>query len=159
MDQWDIYKLDPEYDCVVRAHPNLTAITRVTPQRDTINPDDTFISGFRRRGKRPSAPHHNYNSTPEAKRDRSPSCSDTESPRQKRHKPTGVNRTLSSQTDYMSVDEDSYDQAKVEDFINRKKRRWAPDSFEGKNVSEAEKLNGKAPEHKGLKFDYLITTG
>ncbi|KAF9820397.1 hypothetical protein IEO21_01406 [Rhodonia placenta] len=27
-DQWDIYKLDPEYDCLVRALPSLTAITR-----------------------------------------------------------------------------------------------------------------------------------
>ncbi|GBE81092.1 predicted protein [Sparassis crispa] len=27
-DQWDIYKLDPEYDCFVRASPHITAVSR-----------------------------------------------------------------------------------------------------------------------------------
>lgn len=30
-DQWDIYKLDPLYDCRVRSHPKLTVISKVTP--------------------------------------------------------------------------------------------------------------------------------
>lgn len=29
-DQWDIYKLDPLYTCLVRSHPHITQITRVT---------------------------------------------------------------------------------------------------------------------------------
>ncbi|KAJ7218062.1 hypothetical protein GGX14DRAFT_599489, partial [Mycena pura] len=31
-DQWDIYKLDVAYDCLVRAPPELTVITRATPK-------------------------------------------------------------------------------------------------------------------------------
>ena len=31
-DQWDIYKLDPAYECTVRPHPELTTITRREPQ-------------------------------------------------------------------------------------------------------------------------------
>jgi hypothetical protein len=30
-DQWDIYKLDPLYECRVRSHPKLTVISKVTP--------------------------------------------------------------------------------------------------------------------------------
>ncbi|KAF8210284.1 hypothetical protein K438DRAFT_1570472 [Mycena galopus ATCC 62051] len=31
-DQWDIYKLDPAYECLVRAPPELTVITRAVPR-------------------------------------------------------------------------------------------------------------------------------
>lgn len=29
-DQWDIYKLDPLYTCLVRSHPHITQVTRIT---------------------------------------------------------------------------------------------------------------------------------
>ena len=32
-DQWDIYKLDPLYECLVRVHPHLSRITRKTDIR------------------------------------------------------------------------------------------------------------------------------
>jgi hypothetical protein len=39
-EQWDIYKLDPEYDCSVRVPPRLSVISRVvsTPKPDTYSP-------------------------------------------------------------------------------------------------------------------------
>ncbi|KAF7361885.1 RING-type domain-containing protein [Mycena venus] len=42
-DQWDIYKLDPAYDCLVRAPPEVTVITVATPKP--------------REGKRPLGKH------------------------------------------------------------------------------------------------------
>ena len=36
-DQWDIYKLDPLYDCRVRSYPNLTVVSKVTPKLKTKN--------------------------------------------------------------------------------------------------------------------------
>ncbi|EMD37912.1 hypothetical protein CERSUDRAFT_136845 [Gelatoporia subvermispora B] len=43
-EQWEIYKIDPEYDCLVRAPPNLTVITRKKGKEraafvDPANPD------------------------------------------------------------------------------------------------------------------------
>lgn len=163
-DQWDLYKLDPEYDCVVRAHPNLTTITRVTSNKDTIDLDDTFISGSPDTRKGTSAPPDDYSPTSKAKQGPSPACSDNDMSRDKRHKSMGVKQTFSSQTDSMSVDEDpSYipnreDHVKHQDVVNRKKRRRVLDHLGGCGVSEPEKLKRTPPAHRGLRFDYLIVT-
>ncbi|GLB37062.1 putative zinc finger, C3HC4 type (RING finger) [Lyophyllum shimeji] len=37
-EQWDIYKLDPLYDCLVRAPPNVPSITPVTEYPQTVPP-------------------------------------------------------------------------------------------------------------------------
>ncbi|KAF8629663.1 hypothetical protein AX17_005602 [Amanita inopinata Kibby_2008] len=34
-EQWDIYKLDPLYDCYVRTHPNIALISRITTPKTT----------------------------------------------------------------------------------------------------------------------------
>lgn len=36
-DQWDIYKLDPLYECRVRSYPNLTVISKIGPKPQTNN--------------------------------------------------------------------------------------------------------------------------
>ncbi|KZP03364.1 hypothetical protein FIBSPDRAFT_845039 [Athelia psychrophila] len=52
-DQWDIYKLDPHYQCLVRAYPRIPIITPVTPSpndappTNRTNPTDT-LPGKRR---------------------------------------------------------------------------------------------------------------
>ncbi|ETW80475.1 hypothetical protein HETIRDRAFT_434570 [Heterobasidion irregulare TC 32-1] len=41
-DQWDIYKLDPEYDCYVQASPEITIVTRKEPPPTTSqNPSNS----------------------------------------------------------------------------------------------------------------------
>ncbi|GJJ06566.1 hypothetical protein Clacol_000759 [Clathrus columnatus] len=35
-DQWDIHKLDPEYECIVRAPPEITCIDRILPASNDI---------------------------------------------------------------------------------------------------------------------------
>jgi hypothetical protein len=40
-DQWDIYKLDPEYECYVRNPPNVTLINRAPP-KPKPDPEEHF---------------------------------------------------------------------------------------------------------------------
>ncbi|KAH6913817.1 hypothetical protein BKA70DRAFT_1094838 [Coprinopsis sp. MPI-PUGE-AT-0042] len=35
-EQWEIYKLDPNYDCVVRAYPSMTCISPKTPEKPEV---------------------------------------------------------------------------------------------------------------------------
>lgn len=37
-DQWDIHKLDPEYECIVHAYPSLTTITRKVHEQPAQQP-------------------------------------------------------------------------------------------------------------------------
>lgn len=52
-DQWDIYKLDPFYDCYVRAYPNLTVISRYSGSGEPII---TTKVGQKRRTLSPPSP-------------------------------------------------------------------------------------------------------
>lgn len=52
-DQWDIYKLDPVYDCYVRKVPETTVITRNTSKPETASPSP--VKRFNKRSMSPLA--------------------------------------------------------------------------------------------------------
>lgn len=47
-DQWDIYKLDSEYDCIIQSAPKLSIISRVTSRPATAPVPPKISSGKRR---------------------------------------------------------------------------------------------------------------
>ncbi|KAF8493634.1 hypothetical protein JB92DRAFT_2796827 [Gautieria morchelliformis] len=134
-DQWDIYKLDPEYDCVVRVLPSLTTITRTmaTDQCDTP--------------RRTPAPMDNNTPTPEAKQDSPPAHPGYGIPRERTYKSMDIERTLTSltsETDRMAVDGDSFyapppqaHHVNVPDVLAGKKRRRGHNRSQEMNASEA----------------------
>ncbi|EIM83012.1 uncharacterized protein STEHIDRAFT_171126 [Stereum hirsutum FP-91666 SS1] len=40
-DQWDIYKLDPQYECLVRTPPHLTVISKKPPQKPPVQSESS----------------------------------------------------------------------------------------------------------------------
>jgi hypothetical protein len=149
-DQWDIYKLDPEYDCAVRVPPSLTTITRTIPTDQSATP------------KRTPAPMDDYTPTPQAKQDSPPAHSDYGIPRERTYKSMDVERTLSSETDRMVVDGDSFyaplpqaHHVNVPEVVAGKKRRRGHNRSRVMNASEARR-KGSVRGRRGQEFYQMV---
>ena len=122
-DQWDIYKLDPEYDCLVRTPPDLSVISKTQPQRLSVQSESTQATS-------------SYNTPPIAdslhsKRRMSSPSPLTEDTSFSSRPPLAKKRRQVTE-DKETADSDSEDEDDVEDAVGLglvvKKRRWE-DSF------------------------------
>lgn len=156
-DQWDLYKLDPEYDCVVHAPPSRTRVTRKIPNTNSFDSDDTSVSNLPNTPKRGATSKDPF-TTPKPKQHTASAFSDYKSPLKRRK----LSSSFTSDTE-MAIDEDishtplsSTDEANGQGDVNRMKRRWTPDRSSEGNAPNTERSKGKPSKHKGLIFRHLI---
>lgn len=155
-DQWDIYKLDPEYDCVVRAPPIFTTITRRMHNMNGLDMDSTSVSNLPNAPKGPPSVD-SHSSTSKVRPVYSPSL-DSESPPKRRK----YQSAFPSETG-MVVDEDASHvpspptHQSNDDVVNRMKRRWVPDPVD-EGATQAEALKGEVPRGRGMGLSHPITT-
>lgn len=122
-DQWDIHKLDPEYDCFVPALPCVPTITRTMSTTHIVESDETSLSDPPHTPQMMPGSIDDMTPTPKAKRH---AHHEDDSPRRRKKTMTAS----SADFDKMNVDEDLFygpsmpvPQPTAEDVANKKRRR------------------------------------